>query len=229
MSKNILAIFAVATLTLTACKKETSATTSNTDSTAVASDSTATAPVDGTAYTVSTADSKVEWEGGKNIGDSKHMGTIAMKNGNLILNEGKLVGGKITFDMNTITVTDLTDPEKKGQLEGHLKGLAEEGKDDFFNVTTYPTGTLDITNVTEENGKAMVEGNLTLKGKTEAVKFPATITETADAVTLVTDEFTIDRTKWGVNYGSGTAIENLAADKVIKDEIKLKASVTGKK
>ncbi len=224
MNKNILAIFAVAALTLTSCKKEATAT-----DTVVATDSLATAaPVDGTSNAIAVADSKVEWEGGKVTGD-KHLGTISIKEGNLVTNEGKLVDGTIVFDMASIAVTDVTDPEMKGKLEGHLKGLTEEGKDDFFNVNTYPTATLDITNVTEENGKTMVEGNFDMKGKTDVVKFPATVTETAEGVTLVTDQFTIDRTKWGVNYGSGTAIENLAADKVIKDDIILKATVTAKK
>ncbi len=225
MNKNILAIFAVSALTLTACKKEATATDSTT---AVDSTATVAAPVEGTSNAIAVGESKVEWEGGKVTGD-KHLGTINIKEGNLVMNEGKLVDGTIVFDMASIASTDVTDPEMKAKLEGHLKGLAEEGKDDFFNTNTYPTATLDITNVTEENGKTMVEGNFDMKGKTDVVKFPATVTETPDGVTLVTDQFTIDRTKWGVNYGSGTAIENLAADKVIKDDIILKASVTAKK
>lgn len=225
MNRNILAIFAVAALTLTSCKKEATETNTGVDSTVVAG---TTADVEGTSSAIAVAESKVNWEGGKISGD-KHFGTIGIKEGNLVMNEGKLVDGTVVFDMASISVEDLTDPEMKGKLEGHLKGLTEEGKDDFFNVNTYPTATLDITNVTEENGKTMVEGTFNMKGKTDTVKFPATVTETADAVTLVTDQFTIDRTKWGVNYGSGTAIENLAADKVIKDDIILKASVVAKK
>lgn len=227
MKKNFLAILAVSALTLTSCKKEAAATTTDTDSTTTATETPAT-PVEGTTFNISSADSKVEWEGGKVTGD-KHVGTINIKEGNLVTNGGKLVDGKVVFNMASIASTDLTDAEMKGKLEGHLKGLNEEGKDDFFNVNTYPTATLNITKVTEENGKTMVEGNLDLKGKTDVVKFPATVTEDANGVKLVTDEFTIDRTKWGVNYGSGTKIENLAADKVIKDDIKLKATVTAKK
>ncbi len=227
MNKNILAIFAVSALTLTACKKEATATESTVDTTATVMNDTV--AVAGTAYNIAPAESKVEWEGGKVTGD-KHLGTINIQEGNLVTDAGKLVDGKVVFDMASIVSTDLADnPEMKAKLEGHLKGLAEEGKDDFFNTTVYPTATLDITRVYEENGKTLVEGNFDMKGKTDVVKFPATVTETADAVTLVTDQFTIDRTKWGVNYGSGTAIENLAADKVIKDDIILKASVTAKK
>ena len=227
MNKNILAVFAVAALTLTACKKEATATETNVDTTAIATVND-TVSVAGTSFTIAPADSKVEWEGGKVTGD-KHLGTINIKEGNLVTNGGKLVDGKVVFDMASIVSTDLTDPEMKAKLEGHLKGLNEEGKDDFFNTNTYPTATLDITRVYEEYGKTMVEGNFDMKGKSDVVKFPVTVTETADAVTLVTDQFTIDRTKWGVNYGSGTAIENLAADKVIKDDVILKASVTAKK
>lgn len=227
MKKNILAIIAVSALTLTACKKEASTATTEATTDSLATTETP-AAVAGTTFNIAPAESKVEWEGGKVTGD-KHLGTINIQEGNLVMNEGKLVDGTFVFDMASIASTDVTDPEMKAKLEGHLKGLAEDGKDDFFNTNTYPTATLDITNVTEENGKTMVEGNFDMKGKTDVVKFPATVTETADGVTLVTDQFTIDRTKWGVNYGSGTAIENLAADKVIKDDIILKASVTAKK
>ncbi|MCC2589963.1 YceI family protein [Chryseobacterium sp. MFBS3-17] len=223
MKKNILAVFALATLSLTSCKKETTAAAEGAETTEVVA-------AEGTNYAIKAGESTINWEGGKISGD-KHLGTINLQEGNLVMNDGKLVGGTLILDMNSITVTDLTDAEMKGKLEGHLKGLGDdaESQDHFFNVKTYPTATLEITNVTEENGKQMVEGNFTMKGKTDVVKFPATITETETGVTLATDEFTIDRTKWGVNHNSGTVIADLAADKVINDEIKLKASVAAVK
>ena len=227
MKKNILAIFAVAALSMTSCKKEaTTSVDTNVDSTAV---NTAT-PVEGTAFAVVPADSKIDWEGGKISGD-KHFGTISVQEGKLLMNEGKLVGGNFVIDMNSIVVTDITDAEKKAKLEGHLKGNTDdaESADHFFNVKTYPTATFDIKNVTEENGQQIVEGDFTLKGKTNPVKFPATITETAEGITLKADNISIDRTKWGVNYASGTVVTDLAADKVIKDDITLKALVVAKK
>lgn len=229
MKKSILAAFALAALTLTSCKKET--TTTEASTTEVSTDATSeNTTIEGDSYTVQTADAKVNWEGGKVSGD-KHMGTIAVKEGNLIVKDAKVVGGKFVLDMNTITATDIVnDDEKKGMLEGHLKGTGEpEGADHFFNVNQFPTSTFEITNVTEENGKQKIEGNLTIKDKTNPISFLATTKVDGDNVTLVSDEIVFDRTKFNVNYNSGTLIKDLAADKIIKDDIIIKVELSAKK
>ena len=99
----------------------------------------------------------------------------------------------------------------------------------FFNVSKFPTAAFEITKVSEENGKQMVEGNLTIKEATHAIKFPATVTVTDADVTIASDEFEIDRTKWAVNYNSGSVVKDLAGDKVINDNIKLKLAVKATK
>jgi len=132
-------------------------------------------------------------------------------------------------DMTSISVVDLTDPDMKSKLEGHLKGSSEENSDHFFNTTKYPTGTFVLTSVTEENGQQMVAGNLTLKEVTHAINFPAVVTVTDNDVTIVTEDFEIDRTKWGVNYNSGSTFKDLAGDKIINDNIKLKLNVKATK
>ncbi len=174
------------------------------------------------------AESKIDWVGGKVSGD-QHIGTIALKEGQVIVSNNLVTGGKFTIDMNSIVVTDITDAEMKAGLEGHLKGATAENADHFFNVSKFPTATFEITNVTEENGKQMVEGNLTIKEATHGIKFPATVTVTDADVTIASDEFEIDRTKFAVNYNSGSVVKDLAGDKVINDNIKLKISVKATK
>ena len=222
-------VFALTALVLTSCKKEASATEDTVDSTAVSNSD---APAEGAeAFAVQPADSKLDWEGGKISGD-KHSGFINFKEGEVLVKDGKVVGGKFVLDMNTIESTDIKDdPEMKAMLDGHLKGTAEdkEKADHFFNVTQYPTATFEITSVAEENGKQVVEGNLTIKDKTNPIKFTAQVKVDGDNASLVSDEIIIDRTKWNVNYNSGSVIKDLAADKVIKDEIKVLVSVLAKK
>lgn len=230
MKKSILMVFALTALVLTSCKKEASATEDTVDSTAV-SNSDAPAVEGAEAFAVQPADSKLDWEGGKISGD-KHSGFINFKEGEVLVKDGKVVGGKFVLDMNTIESTDIKDdPEMKIMLDGHLKGTAEdkEKADHFFNVTQYPTATFEITSVAEENGKQVVEGNLTIKDKTNPIKFTAQVKVDGDNASLVSDEIIIDRTKWNVNYNSGSVIKDLAADKVIKDEIKVLVSVLAKK
>lgn len=219
MKKNVLAVFALAALSFTACKKEntTVETTTPTEVTAT----------EGTKYNVAVDKSNIDWTGGKVTGD-KHTGTIALKSGDVVVNEGKVVGGEFVIDMNSITVTDITDPEMKANLEGHLKGATAENSDHFFNAGKFPTGNFVITNIIDENGTLIVEGNLTIKETTHAVKFPAVITVTDNEVTLVTENFEIDRTKWGVNYNSGSIVKDLG-DKVINDNIILKLNVAATK
>lgn len=221
MKKNVFTLVALATLSLTACKKEnTTVETETTEATAPATDA--------VTYNVDAATSTINWVGSKVSGDN-HTGTITLKDGEVYITNNVVTGGKFTVDMNTITVTDITDAEKKAGLEGHLKGATAENADHFFNTSKFPTASFEITNITEENGKQMVEGNLTIKEATHGIKFPATITVTDTEVTMVSDDFEIDRTKFAVNYNSGSVIADLAGDKVINDNIKLNISVKATK
>jgi|SRR5690606_35996187 len=221
MKKNVFTLVALAALSLTACKKEN--TTVETDATEVSTQTT-----DAVTYKVNTTDSTINWTGSKVSGDF-HTGTIVLQEGEVLVTNNVVTGGKFVVDMNTITVTDLTDAEMKAGLEGHLKGATAENADHFFNVSKFPTATFEITNVTEENGKQMVEGNLTIKEATHGVKFPATITVTDADVTIASEDFEIDRTKFGVNYNSGSVVKDLAGDKIINDNIKLNIAVKAAK
>lgn len=179
-------------------------------------------------YTVDKQNSKIEWTGSKPTG--KHTGTINLADGSVSIKDNALDTGKFTIDMNTITVTDLKAGDGKEDLEGHLKGTGgtEADFDHFFNVKKYPQANFEITKAVTENGKTSVEGNLTMKGITKNVKFPATVTVNGNTVTVTSDPFTINRTLWNVNYGSKSVFDNLG-DKFINDDIELKVSVTATK
>ena len=120
--------------------------------------------------------------------------------------------------MNSITNTDMKEGQGKEKLEGHLKA------GDFFDVAKFPTGSFQITQVEPVKGIANVThnvtGNLTLKGVKKSVTIPATISVAGGKVTAVSPSFTIDRTEWGIQYGSGSIV-GLAKDKVINDDITL--------
>lgn len=220
MKKNVLAVIALAALSFTSCKKnETAVTGDQQEVTAPAAEA--------TTFNVDAANSLINWEGGKVTGD-KHMGTISLQSGTFAVVEGKVTNGSFVIDMNSIAVTDITDAEKKAMLEGHLKGATAENADHFFNTTKFPTSKFEITSVTEENGVTMVEGNMTIKEVTKSIKFPAKIDVTETDVTLATDEFTINRTDFGVNFNSGKFAQDLG-DNVINDDIKIKLTVKGLK
>lgn len=173
-------------------------------------------------YKVVPAETTVEWVGSKPAG--KHTGTLGVSEGEISVENGKIVGGTFTLDMNSITVTDLQGDEK-GYLEGHLKGTAkEEDADHFFNVKKYPTGTFVLKSFDGTN----VVGDLTIKEKTKEVSFPATISVTENEVTLTSNSFTINRVDFGVNYASKSIFDNLK-DKFVNDEVELKVTAKAKK
>ena len=114
------------------------------------------------------------------------------------------------MDMNTITNTDLEDASYNQKLVGHLKS------DDFFGVEKFPTATFTITKTSPFSGKkALVEGNLTIKGHTEPISFE--VEHTGDVYVAVVE---IDRSKFDVRYGSSSFFDNLG-DKAINDIFEL--------
>ena len=217
MKKIILCLVVLTTLSLTSCKNDKAEAIEPLENAAIAAET-------ATTYKVDTTKSTIEWVGSKPAG--KHNGTIALSNGELSLNNGKVESGKFTIDMNSITVLDLKAGDGKEDLEGHLKGLGkEEDADHFFNTKKFPEGTFEITSVATVDAVTTVSGNLTLKGITKPVSFPAMILVDGNTVTLNSETFKIDRTHWNVNYASKSVFDNLK-DKFVNDEIELKVSIT---
>ena len=178
-------------------------------------------------YMVDTSSSVIEWTGSKPVG--KHHGTLKLSGGNVFINNNLPESGNFTIDMSTISVEDLKAGDGKEDLEAHLKGLNQEADaDHFFNTKKFPVGRFEITRVTSDNGKAMIEGNLTIKETTKNIKFPATVSVNGDALSMVSDVFTIDRTLWNVNYGSKSVYDDLG-DKFINDDIELKVTIKASK
>lgn len=166
-------------------------------------------------YQVNSEKSKVQWFAEKVTGT--HNGTVTVSEGSFTLADGKLVGGEIVVDMNTITVLDLQG-EWKGKLENHLKS------DDFFSVEKFETATITITDVkTTGEGTYKVGANLTIKGNTNRVEFDAII-KTSGKEAIASAELVIDRSKYDVRYGSGSFFDDLG-DKTIYDDFKLKVEL----
>lgn len=167
-------------------------------------------------FTVNTGDSSINWVGSKPTED--HTGTINIESG-VVKVAADAITGTFLIDMNSITVTDL-EGDSKASLEGHLKGKAEGKEDHFFNVAKYPTAAFEVTGVTEKEGKKMMQGNLTIRGQKKNIEFPVSYAINGATMTLTSEPFTIDRTDWGVNYGSKSVFDNLG-DKFISDDIQL--------
>jgi polyisoprenoid-binding protein YceI len=209
MKNSILNTFAVvALITFTSCgdKKAKEAETKEAEKAAVAEDTSVT-------YNANTEESTIEWKGFKPTGS--HNGVIAISEGTLNVNDDVIKSGDFMIDMGSISVKDIPEEdEDNAKLKGHLTSA------DFFDVETYPKANFEVTGIDTVNGKTMLSGNLTMKDVTNNISFPVR-TELKDGImTLKSETFTIDRSKWNIKYGSKSFFDNLG-DKFINDEIEL--------
>lgn len=166
-------------------------------------------------FKVKTEESQIKWVGRKVTGE--HFGTVNIKSGALDVQNGQLKGGNFVIDMTSLVSTDL-DGEYKGKLEGHLKS------DDFFGVANHPDAKFVITKAEKKNANQYaVTGDLTIKGITNKISFPAEVVVTNDKV-YATAVITVDRSKFDVRYGSGSFFDNLG-DKTIYDNFDLQVKL----
>jgi polyisoprenoid-binding protein YceI len=168
---------------------------------------------------VDTAVSVLNWKGSKPTGS--HNGTVALKSGGLLIENGTLTQGTFVVDMNTITNTDMAGTNGAAKIEGHLKAS------DFFNVAVHPTAKFVITSVVDTEGKLAVTGNLTIKETTKSITIPATISTVEGITTFKSEIFMIDRTDFGVVYAS-KKLDAALKDKFINDLMEMSFSVVTK-
>lgn len=158
---------------------------------------------------IDTKKSTIAWVGKKVTGS--HNGTINFSDGNISVNGKSIRGGSFIVDMTSINTTDLEAGKGKEKLDGHLKA------DDFFGTDKYPTAKLEIKLISDNHdGTFNVTANLTIKDITNPVSFVLKSTSKNSA----TASLKVDRTKYGIKYGSGSFIEGLG-DKAINDEFEL--------
>ena len=177
----------------------------------------------GVVLTVDTVASVIEWEGSK-VGGTHH-GTLALKSGEITVNDSTLEAGSFVINMNSIVDLDQTVAAMNLMLVNHLKSA------DFFDVEKYPEATFAVTSsepvVGADSINYKISGNLTLRGVDKNVTFGAKVTKDGNTYTAVSEKFTIDRTQWGVNFGSKSVFANLK-DKIVSDNIELKITIVAK-
>lgn len=167
-------------------------------------------------YTVDLSKSSITWSGKKFAGS--HTGTVDLTSGTLAFNGKKLVEGGFVANMTTIK-----DADKNGGLEKHLKS------EDFFGVEKFPAANFVIKKVEGNGANVNVTGDLTIKGVTNSITFPATLVWNADkTVSATADKIVIDRTKYGIQFKSKSVFANIG-DNFIYDDFTLSVKLTAKK
>ena len=158
---------------------------------------------------VNTKNSKLIWTGSKPTGS--HTGSMDIVSGFLTFDHGNFVGGTFSIDMQSLATNDMSEESNK-KLDRHLKN------EDFFDVEKFSDANLKITKVFKiDDRNYSVLADLTIKGITNPIAFEAEVTGNGNSF-VAASKFTIDRTKWGVEYKSGNIFKNLG-DKIIYDDI----------
>jgi len=141
-----------------------------------------------------TSDSYVGFAGSKPGG--VHYGQFAAFEGSASVTGGDLetTSVHLTIDATSLTTDDTV-------LTGTLKGT------NFFDVKNYGQAIFNSTSVVKADDGYTVNGNLTIRGITKGVSFPAQIS-LEDGVLKVMAEFTIDRNEWSVGVGWTQSIIN---------------------
>jgi polyisoprenoid-binding protein YceI len=157
-------------------------------------------------YRVDIDQSIIEWAG-RNA-NNKHHGTVRLARGEIVVH-GDDVTGLVEIDMHSIINFNIEDKSLRQVLLDHLKS------DDFFYVSEFPRASFAIRKVrriadaTPGTPNAEIQGDLSLRGVSAELSFPATVARLEDGGFTAEAHFDIDRTRWGVNYGSGRYFEHL--------------------
>ncbi len=164
---------------------------------------------------------KMAWVGRKVIvANYEDAGSINVKSGSAEIKDGVIVKANATIDMTSITALTTGKGDGMDMLSKHLKSP------DFFDAEKYPTAELAITTAkvlseTPTGKQYEFSGTLTIKGITQPVTFKGDVTILGTMATLES-QLQLDRTKWGVNYGSSKL-----GNAVIDDMFTVKIAVLG--
>ncbi len=200
--------------------------------------------VTGTTLNLDPASTTIAWRGYKPTG--QHFGKIPAVEGTLAVEGDAITGGKFTFDITGLKIEDMEEGnENYGKLWNHLQS------DDFFDAENHPQATFEITSVepyttnddvtdkdewesdntpksdseiAPSNPTHWISGNLTMRGTTKNIKFPASVTMNNGAV-MAKAGFNIDRTAWGLAYGDEASATDKAADQFIYNTVSLELDV----
>ena len=188
-------------------------------------------------FIIRNSSSEINWVGKKPTG--KHSGTLGIESGQFDVLNGKIDGASIRINMDDIEVHDLKSDE-----DSHMKLTEHLRSKDFFDVQNHPFSTFELTNILPydsvskserdiyakqnkafslyelKNPTHQVTGNLTIRGTTLNISFPAYITIQEDEITA-SAEFNIDRTRWNIKHNEEANFADKAQDQLIYNEVKV--------
>lgn len=179
-------------------------------------------PPDGS-WTVVPAESSVVWTG--RSATARHTGTLAVDQGAIRVVGGK-VGGGFSMPLDSLADDDLADPGLRALLVRHLLS------DDFLFAARHPRAEFTVVQSEFLDGAAPgatnyhVRGELLLRGRIEPLALPLSLAPVDGGVSLKA-HFDLDRTRWGLDYGSGRLFRRLGRH-LIHDMVSLDVTLVAR-
>ena len=168
----------------------------------------------------------IRWTG-RNL-FNHHEGNLRLSGGSFHIENESLKDSGFTIDMTSIACTDIPDQAANQMLLHHL------ANSDFFLTSKFPgahftaISATPIPTATPGTPNYEIEGNLTLRGITQSLRFPALLAINDEGHLIAQAQLEIDRTRWGVNYGSGRLFAWLGKH-VVNDFVALHLKITAVK
>jgi polyisoprenoid-binding protein YceI len=147
---------------------------------------------------------------------------VKAKSGSFTAKDGVITAGEVVIDMTSITVTDLTDPEYNKKFIGHITSP------DFFDTAKHAESKFVVKSVKKTAKGQEVTGNFTMIGQTKPLTFTATDVKADGKELTAMATIVVDRTQWGLKYGSGSFFKGLG-DKAINNDFTMKISLKATK
>ena len=177
-------------------------------------------------WVVEPESSMVRWTG-RNL-FNHHEGTVPVSGGGFMIREGAVREASFTLDLRKIACADIADAGANALL---LKHLADK---DFFETALYPEAVFKAEMARPIAGATLgmpnyeVEGEFTLRGVTQPLMMPVLMAVGDDGRLTAQAWLEIDRTRWGVNYGSGRLFAWLGKH-VVNDLVGLQVKLSARK
>ena len=182
--------------------------------------------------------SRFVWNGGLKFGPKTHNGKLRLLNGNIFLDQQN-ISGDVVINMLSLNNSELVGTSSE-RIVGHLRSA------DFFDVEQYPTAKLSIKKskviekLNDGRYKMLIDGDMTVKSKTNSISFEAIIDLDSDVKTA-NGVLIFNRNDFDVQYRSEMHLDDpksfwnklqttrdTAKDKVINEEIEIRFNVVSR-
>ncbi|WP_411828087.1 YceI family protein [Luteolibacter sp. AS25] len=175
-------------------------------------------------YLIDKESSKLSWTGRNLL--NKHTGTVGLAHGKMKFEQGCLTTGEFLIDLARLECDDLLGTDMHDVLVAHLHN------DDFLDLEKYPDAHLIITKSERIPDAGIgapnlhIKAGLMIKGQTHPIELDAVSGITPEGKPAAQAVFSIDRTRWGIIYGSGKFFHRLGGH-LVNDLIDFEVKIVG--